>query len=180
MDEFPQRLLEHIQGLGAARFGGSGFSKDYACYSFAMAPGLRGSAAVERERGGKILLPPSALEVLSRLLIQFPMLFRVVNRNGGGDRAVAMDTSTTLGETPSLSSYDALVDPAPHRTTHCGVLEFIAEEGRVYMPFWMMTNLGLKEADTVHIENVPLPTCTFAKFQPQSTDFLNISNPKAV
>lgn len=29
------------------------------------------------------------------------------------------------------------------RVTHCGVLEFTAEEGRCYMPFWMMKNLGV-------------------------------------
>ncbi len=23
------------------------------------------------------------------------------------------------------------------RTTHCGVLEFVAEEGHVYMPYWV-------------------------------------------
>ena len=30
------------------------------------------------------------------------------------------------------------------------------------------------------IENVTLPLATFSKFQPQSVDFLDISNPKAV
>uniref|UniRef100_A0A1X7V370 Ubiquitin fusion degradation protein UFD1 N-terminal subdomain 1 domain-containing protein n=1 Tax=Amphimedon queenslandica TaxID=400682 RepID=A0A1X7V370_AMPQE len=50
--------------------------------------------------------------------------------------------------------------------THCEVLEFSTEEGRVYVPRW--------------IENVTLPLATFSKFQPQSFDFLDISNPKAV
>ena len=29
------------------------------------------------------------------------------------------------------------------RTTHCGVLEFVADEGKVYIPYWMMQNLGM-------------------------------------
>jgi len=24
-----------------------------------------------------------------------------------------------------------------HRATHCGVLEFVADEGRVYLPYWV-------------------------------------------
>ena len=44
----------------------------------------------------------------------------------------------------------------------------------------MMRNLLLEEDDIVQLENVPLPVATYAKFQPQSTDFLDITNPKAV
>jgi ubiquitin fusion degradation protein 1 len=66
------------------------------------------------------------------------------------------------------------------RHTHCGVLEFIAEEGRCYLPYWMMRNLILTEGDIVEVEYVNLPIAKFAKFQPQSVDFLEITNPKAV
>ena len=31
------------------------------------------------------------------------------------------------------------------RSTHCGVLEFVADEGACYMPWWMMQNLALGE-----------------------------------
>ena len=24
------------------------------------------------------------------------------------------------------------------KTTHCGVLEFVADEGKIYIPYWMM------------------------------------------
>jgi hypothetical protein len=30
---------------------------------------------------------------------------------------------------------------AAERTSHCGVLEFIAEEGMIYMPYWVMGHL---------------------------------------
>lgn len=66
------------------------------------------------------------------------------------------------------------------RMTHCGVLEFVADEGKCYMPYWMMRNLLLEEGAFVKIESVSLPVATFSKFQPQSPDFLDITNPKAV
>jgi len=69
---------------------------------------------------------------------------------------------------------------AGDRTTHCGVLEFTAEEGCVYIPFWMMQNLLIEEGSLLTVRNVSLPKATFVKLQPQSVDFLEISNPRAV
>lgn len=43
-----------------------------------------------------------------------------------------------------------------------------------------MQNLLIDEGDFLDIESASLPVATFSKFQPQSTDFLDISNPKAV
>jgi ubiquitin fusion degradation protein 1 len=79
------------------------FDEYYRCYPTVMLPGP------EREDlnyGGKIIMPPSALEKLTRLHITYPMLFELYNGQG-------------------------------ERTTHCGVLEFIAEEGKVYLPHWV-------------------------------------------
>jgi ubiquitin fusion degradation protein 1 len=73
-----------------------------------------------------------------------------------------------------------LINRSKSRETHCGVLEFVAEEGRCYLPYWMMKNLLLNEGDLIQVEYVNLEIARFAKFQPQSTDFLEISNPKAV
>jgi len=44
----------------------------------------------------------------------------------------------------------------------------------------MMNNLLLEEGSLIQVENVSLSVATFAKFQPQSPDFLDITNPKAV
>lgn len=44
----------------------------------------------------------------------------------------------------------------------------------------MMRNLLLEEGDFLFIESVSLPVATFSKFQPQNSDFLDITNPKAV
>ncbi|KAL3945498.1 MAG: hypothetical protein SGBAC_000397 [Bacillariaceae sp.] len=73
-----------------------------------------------------------------------------------------------------------LTSDTDNRTTHCGVLEFTAEEGTCYIPFWMMQNLLLEEGSVITVTNVSLPKASFVKLQPQSVDFLEISNPRAV
>ncbi|CAB3222137.1 unnamed protein product [Arctia plantaginis] len=122
------------------------FSMTYKCYSVSMLPG---NERQDVERGGKIIMPPSALEQLTRLNIEYPMIFKLTNKK-------------------------------TKRITHCGVLEFVADEGRVYLPHWMMANLVLEEGTLLQVESVSLPVATFSKFQPLSEDFLDITNPKAV
>lgn len=73
-----------------------------------------------------------------------------------------------------------LTNIALQKSTHCGVLEFSAEEGRCYIPFWMMQNLMLNEGALITVTNVTLPKAKFVKFRAQSCDFLEISNPRAV
>jgi len=104
------------------------------------------------EKGDKILLPPSAFDTLARLQVDYPMLFRLTARSSSGTQQL----------------------------THCGVLEFTAEEGSCYVPFWMMQNLLIEEGTVIEVTNVSLPKATFVKLQPQHVDFLEISNPRAV
>ena len=73
-----------------------------------------------------------------------------------------------------------LENPNKGTMTHCGVLEFTAEEGSCYIPFWMMQNLLLEEGGLLTVTNVSFPKATFVKLQPQHVDFLEISNPRAV
>ncbi|CAN4112460.1 unnamed protein product [Withania somnifera] len=122
---------------------GRSFEQTYRCYpaSFIDKPQL--------ENGDKIIMPPSALDRLASLHIDYPMLFELRNA----------DTE---------------------RVSHCGVLEFIAEEGMIYMPYWMMQNLFLQEGDIVTVKNVTLPKGKYVKLQPHTMDFLDISNPKAI
>jgi ubiquitin fusion degradation protein 1 len=109
----------------------------------------------QQQNGDKILLPPSAFDTLARLQVDYPMLFRL---------SVSV-TGDNVGE---------------ERRTHSGVLEFTAEEGCCYIPFWMMQNLLIEEGTLITVTNVSLPKATFVKLQPQSVDFLEISNPRAV
>jgi len=123
------------------------FNQTYRCYSVSMLPG---NEREDVEKGGKIIMPPSALDQLTRLNINYPMLFKITNQKS-------------------------------NRQTHCGVLEFVADEGRVYLPNWMMRNLLAEHGGCMmQIESVSIPVASFSKFQPLSTDFLDISNPKAV
>ncbi|KAF7185377.1 Ubiquitin fusion degradation protein 1 [Pseudocercospora fuligena] len=66
------------------------------------------------------------------------------------------------------------------KNTHAGVLEFTAEEGRVYLPFWIMTVLGLEPGDLMQCKSTDLPPGNFIKLQPQDVNFLDITDPKAV
>lgn len=123
--------------------GGGQFEAQYRCYPVTFID------KAEAERGDKVFLPPSALDRLAQLHIDYPMLFQVENR-----RDV--------------------------RRTHCGVLEFVADEGMIYMPYWMMQNLLLTEGDIVSLRSATLSKGSFVKLQPHSSDFLDISNPRAV
>mmetsp|Transcript_17439 Transcript_17439/g.36585 ORF Transcript_17439/g.36585 Transcript_17439/m.36585 type:complete len:427 (-) Transcript_17439:270-1550(-) len=119
------------------------FEEQYHCYSAAYAD------KSHLEQGDKILLPPSAFDILARLQVDYPMLFQLQSSDKG-----------TL--------------------THCGVLEFTAEEGSCVIPFWMMQNLLIEEGSVLTVSNVSLPKANFVKFQAQHVDFLEISNPRAV
>ncbi|XP_073011764.1 uncharacterized protein [Typha latifolia] len=129
-----------FEGYG---YHGNSFEQTYRCYpaSFIDKPQL--------ETGDKIIMPPSALDRLASLHIDYPMLFELHNA-------------------------------ATERISHCGVLEFIAEEGMIYMPYWVMQNLLLQEGDIVRVKNATLPKGTYVKLQPHTKDFLDISNPKAI
>lgn len=67
-------------------------------------------------------------------------------------------------------------------------LLFILFEIKIYLYFndlcmvlsQMMQNLLLEEGGLVQVESVNLMVATYSKFQPQSPDFLDITNPKAV
>lgn len=50
-----------------------------------------------------------------------------------------------------------LYNAATERRSHCGVLEFTANEGMLYMPYWMMQNMLLQEGDIVKVKNATLP-----------------------
>ncbi|PUZ58004.1 hypothetical protein GQ55_5G475200 [Panicum hallii var. hallii] len=99
------------------------------------------------EDGNWVIMPPSALDRLSRLNVDYPMLFQIQN-------------------------------PSTERVTHCGVHEFVAEEGFIHMPTRLMAHLGVQENELVLVRNTLLPTATFVKLQPHTTDFLDVSHHK--
>ncbi|CAG9944368.1 unnamed protein product [Clonostachys rosea f. rosea IK726] len=122
------------------------FDEYYRCYPVIMAPGAE---RPELNFGSKIILPPSALDKVSKLHVQWPLLMELINGEKG-------------------------------KHSHAGVLEFIAEEGRAYIPQWMMVTLGMDVGDMIQIRTTSLELAKLVKLQPQSTNFLDISDPKAV
>ncbi|KAJ1924984.1 ubiquitin fusion degradation protein [Tieghemiomyces parasiticus] len=138
-------------GLGfsswlSAAPGPQSFEEYFSCYPVVM---MRGNERENVSYGGKVILPPSALDKLTRLNIMYPMLFTLKN------------------------------EPAGHHT-NAGVLEFTAEEGRAYLPQWMMQTLKLEPGDIAKVNSTQLPLGKFVKIEPQSVDFLDISDPRAV
>ncbi|KAI0389442.1 ubiquitin fusion degradation protein UFD1-domain-containing protein [Xylariaceae sp. FL0594] len=122
------------------------FDEYFRCYPMVMAPGAE---RPELNYGSKIFLPPSALQKISQLHVQWPLMMELVN----GEK---------------------------ERFTHAGVLEFVAEEGRAYIPQWMMQCLQLDVGDLIQIKSTSLALAKMVKLQPQSVNFLDISDPKAV
>ena len=100
-----------------------------------------------------IILPPSALQVLSHMKNyddpKNPILFRILNIE--------------------LNIY-----------THCGVVEFTAQNGKCYLPANMFDKLCLEEGQQVNIRALDLKKGTFIKLQPHKTEFINIPDPKIV
>ncbi|KAL8096692.1 uncharacterized protein LOC141692183 [Apium graveolens] len=67
------------------------------------------------------------------------------------------------------------------KSSHCGVLEFSADEGYVYLPNWMMDSLLLEQGQVVDLEYIGLSKGKSLKIQPHSTKFImNLSDPKEV
>jgi ubiquitin fusion degradation protein 1 len=64
------------------------------------------------------------------------------------------------------------------KKTHCGVLEFTADEGTCCIPYWIMKNLEINERDRIYIRNVVLQKASFIKFK--TTTFLELSDPRAI
>jgi len=71
-------------------------------------------------------------------------------------------------------------NPQVGKKTYCGVLEFSAEEGLCYLPYWMMNNLFLEEGSEIILRNVNLQKGKFVVLQPHETAFINLANPKAI
>ncbi|KAF2275175.1 UFD1-domain-containing protein [Westerdykella ornata] len=141
-EDDPMAMYHQIRRGGAPRR----FDEYFRCYPVAMLPGPERE---EANHGGKVFLPPSALDKLTRLHITYPMLFELING-------------------------------AKEKKTHAGVLEFIAEEGKIYLPYWLMQTLGVEPGDLLQVKSTDLPLGTFIKLQPQDPSFLEISDPKAV
>mmetsp|Transcript_72436 Transcript_72436/g.151290 ORF Transcript_72436/g.151290 Transcript_72436/m.151290 type:complete len:244 (-) Transcript_72436:1289-2020(-) len=66
------------------------------------------------------------------------------------------------------------------KKTNCGVMEFTSDEGCAYLPHWMIEKLLVKKGEKLFFRYSKLEKGSYVKLQPQTDDFLEISNPKAV
>ncbi|EOR01291.1 Ubiquitin fusion degradation protein 1 [Wallemia ichthyophaga EXF-994] len=148
--------FNELGGLGGfAGFGGHAFGRPPASaftqhYKAFSVAMMGGNERPNLQYGGKIIMPPSALARLTDLEIESPWTFEL---------------------SPARN---------PSKKTHAGVLEFIAEEGNVHLPAWMMKQLELDEGSPLKISGAALPKGKFTKLQAQTTDFLEISDHKTV
>ena len=126
------------------------FTDQFRCHSVSLLAAEQQRDVQNLEYSDKIILPPSCLEKLATIEIMYPMIFELTN--------------------PRFTV----------RRLHCGVLEFVAQEGMVYLPYWMMENMHLNEGDIVGLRSASIRKGAYVKLQPQTTDFIKISNPKAV
>ncbi len=88
--------------------------------------------------------------MLAQLEIAYPMMFRLSN--------------------PAI----------PDLVMHCGVMEFSAEEGFAYIPYWIMEALALEEGAKLDVLNVTLRKGTSVTLQPNTYKFAELANPRAV
>lgn len=103
-----------------------------------------------RHAGNKVNLPASALDRISGMDVQWPLFFAISNADVPDDDVVGR-----------------------RRASHCGVLEFTAEEGTVLVPSCLMANLHLRERSLVRIAYAALPIAASLKLQPHAKEFFD-------
>lgn len=147
--------------------------------------------------GDKILLPPSALESLSGqdAVSLGPMLFELTCTTSASPQ-----TASAGGEKDAPLQSGA----ATPRTTHAGVLEFVAEEGTVGLPRKVILSLlgataqqvpvepgessgdpekaspAVEGLENVVVRYVRLATATFARVVPETVGLSQVSELRAM
>ena len=62
---------------------------------------------------------------------------------------------------------------------YCGVLEFVAPEEMIVIPFWMFRLMRLIEGEMLTITlSPPLPKASYLKLQPHETAFIELPDPR--
>lgn len=146
----------------------------------------------EYEGGDKAILPQSAFKEVSRLRLPFPLVFQVKNpkrRSSSmvdgkiASRRKEAKKGIPIGRNGLPSKQKAKGKQRQDNGSEgvrqmCGVLEFSAPDGQVYLPSWMMRNLRLRDGAMVSMRSVltsTLPKGTFCKLQPHASDFLDLA-----
>ncbi|GBC00840.1 hypothetical protein RclHR1_03990017 [Rhizophagus clarus] len=110
--------------------------------------------------GDKVILPPFVLEELLR----------------------AASSSSQYDFSEAQLPYPItfqISNPRTRLITHGGVLEFNANDDRVYLPEWMYNSLSLNEGAEVTLRLKELPKGTWVKFRPMNSEYKKIKDYRA-
>lgn len=157
------------------------------------------------EMGGKIAMPPSALELISSAqAAEFPLIFELKatisrpssspNTSSTGESSSTLALSSAASSSTAATSmsnfndlsHSAPLDYAPSTSplakTYAGVATFDAVEGYVLVPSWILANLGgVSDGDVISVRMVSLPKGDLVSLQPHDPiSFLTLEQPKEV
>ena len=107
----------------------------------------------EREHCDKVTLPHKAFTRISTLRLKYPLYFKISAHSFDAQddlrTALAMSASDSFSSSSSSTSSSSLSSNSELCTVNeraapqiTGVLEFTAPEEHIFMPYWMMENLG--------------------------------------
>lgn len=151
------------------------------------------------EMGGKITLPPSALENISRAQNpEFPLIFELKQTrvhseslplapfSDFAESSMPLPThSTSQNALYTSSGLDTSLSHTSAHTqnqlkkTYAGVSTFDAVEGYAMVPSWIAKNFHIVDGDEITVRMVSLPKGELVTLQPQDPDtFLALSQPK--
>ena len=109
--------------FGGFGLGGGTFDSNYRAYPVSFID------KNDAEHADKVFLPPSALDRLGMQL-----LYALDRRPSTCRLSWFWGAASLHIEYPMLFKVE---NRRTGRSTHCGVLEFIADEGHVYLPYWV-------------------------------------------
>ena len=107
---------------------------------------------LDLEKGDKVLLPSSILE-------------NILERFGNLPQPLVFSVSPIR----------------TRETTFVGVLEFVAPQNVIILPYWMFKEKQLNEGETVRLGIVErIPKATYLKIRPHRTKFIDLGDPTAI
>ncbi len=124
--------------------------------SFSYTRTLLSGSVIPTLEGDKLILPPFILEELLRA-------------------ASSSSHDYSEAQLPYPITFQ-ISNPRTQLITYGGVLEFNANDDRVYLPEWMYNSLSLVEGAEVTLRLKELPKGTWAKFRPIDTEYKNIKD----
>uniref|UniRef100_A0A7S2UZC1 Ubiquitin fusion degradation protein UFD1 N-terminal subdomain 2 domain-containing protein n=1 Tax=Fibrocapsa japonica TaxID=94617 RepID=A0A7S2UZC1_9STRA len=139
--------------------------------------------------GDKISMPKSLFKMIMKQHIEPPWQFEieVINRVGDCEEKDPEDGDAEEEEEEEEEEEREKEEELstsklqwPLKKLYCSLLDIRAPENYIFLPGWMMKSLGLRPRDVVRMRHFVLPQGTMAKLQPHHSDFLKLTNHRAV